>query len=326
MVESSSKLTSSGTVLGTPAYMSPEQGTGSVIDHRSDIYSLGIILYEAVTGRVPYNAETPIAIVFKHIQDPLPSARKLNPELPESVELILLKALAKKPEDRYQNMEAFLQAIQMAFSDTSPMEATSPQKNRGEPTAQVKMKIKQEAKETALQKIPKQKEKAGMDVSNQAIVLSARRRRLLRRVVITVVILGGLLFGINAAISLAKSRGALVTELPVVTTSSRINNLRTSTNANATETTTIFSKGQDVYVRFGLNKVQAGTTFETKWYYRINIFGKRAYFLFTSLVYNTKADDFNVHFFLNKPDTQGDYQVDIYMNGTLVGRQVFSVQ
>jgi len=119
MAESSTKITTSGTVMGTPAYMSPEQGAGSNIDHRSDIYSLGIILYEMVTGRVPYTAETPVAIVFKHIQDPLPSARKLNPNLPESVELVLLKALAKNPDDRYQNAEDFAQAIQRALPETA---------------------------------------------------------------------------------------------------------------------------------------------------------------------------------------------------------------
>ena len=118
MAEASTKITTSGTVMGTPAYMSPEQGAGSDIDHRSDIYSLGIMFYEMVTGRVPYTAETPVAIVFKHIQDPLPSARKLNPNLPEAVELVLLKALAKNPDDRYQTADDFGQAIQRAISDT----------------------------------------------------------------------------------------------------------------------------------------------------------------------------------------------------------------
>ena len=117
MAEASTKITSSGTVMGTPAYMSPEQGTGSNLDQRSDIYSLGIILYEMVTGRVPYTAETPVAVVFKHIQDPLPSARKLNPDLPESVELVLLKALAKSPDDRYQTADDFVRAIQRAIPE-----------------------------------------------------------------------------------------------------------------------------------------------------------------------------------------------------------------
>lgn len=129
MAESASKITTSGTVMGTPAYMSPEQGAGSTIDHRSDIYSLGIIFYELVTGRVPYVAETPIALVFKHIQDPLPSARKLNPNLPEAVELVLLKALAKQPEDRYQTAEDFVQAIQRAIPESISPDAGIPQKS-----------------------------------------------------------------------------------------------------------------------------------------------------------------------------------------------------
>jgi len=115
MAESATKITSSGAVMGTPAYMAPEQGAGANIDHRCDIYSLGIILYEMVTGRVPYTAETPVAVVFKHIQDPLPSARKLNPNLPESVELVLLKVLAKNPDDRYQKAEDFVLGIQKAL-------------------------------------------------------------------------------------------------------------------------------------------------------------------------------------------------------------------
>jgi serine/threonine protein kinase len=119
MAVATSMLTSSGAIMGTPAYMSPEQGTGGVVDGRSDIYSLGIILYEMVTGRVPYSAETPIAIVFKHIQDALPPARNFAPDLPEALELVLLKSLAKRPEDRYQTTDEFIHAIQEAIPFTS---------------------------------------------------------------------------------------------------------------------------------------------------------------------------------------------------------------
>lgn len=122
MAESSAKITSSGAIMGTPAYMAPEQGSGSNVDHRSDLYALGVILYELVTGRVPYTAETPIAIVFKHISDPLPSARKLNPMLSEAVELVLYKALAKNPDDRYQTAESFVQGFQAAISDDAKKE------------------------------------------------------------------------------------------------------------------------------------------------------------------------------------------------------------
>ena len=130
MAEASTKITSSSTVLGTPAYMSPEQGTGSNLDQRSDIYSLGIILYEMVTGRVPFTAETPVAVVFKHIQDPLPSARKINPDLPESVELVLLKALEKNPADRYQTAEEFVHAMQTAITEDGRSEKPVSQVSR----------------------------------------------------------------------------------------------------------------------------------------------------------------------------------------------------
>lgn len=119
MAIATSMLTSSGAIMGTPAYMSPEQGTGGTVDGRSDIYSLGVILYEMVTGRVPYSAETPIAIVFKHIQDPLPPARIFASDLPEALEMVLLKSLAKRPEDRYQTTDEFIHAVQEAIPYTS---------------------------------------------------------------------------------------------------------------------------------------------------------------------------------------------------------------
>jgi serine/threonine protein kinase len=128
MVETGEKLTTSGAIMGTPAYMSPEQGTGSGVDQRSDIYSLGIILYEMVTGRVPYTAETPIAVVFKHIQDPLPSARNFNPNVSEALELVLLKCLAKNPEERYQTADAFVQAVQRVISENPAADKTLSQK------------------------------------------------------------------------------------------------------------------------------------------------------------------------------------------------------
>jgi hypothetical protein len=114
MVEASVNLTASGTILGTPAYMSPEQGSGRKIDARSDIYSLGIILYEMATGRVPYRAETPLAVVFMHASAPLPLPRSLNPGLPEAVERVILKALAKNPDDRYQTAEELMAALNHA--------------------------------------------------------------------------------------------------------------------------------------------------------------------------------------------------------------------
>ena len=119
MVEGTAVLTASGAIMGTPAYMSPEQGLGQKLDGRSDIYSLGVILYEMASGHTPYSAETPMAVVIKHINDPLPPPRTVNPALPEAVERVILKALAKQPQDRYETAGNFVRALQSAIPDTA---------------------------------------------------------------------------------------------------------------------------------------------------------------------------------------------------------------
>ncbi len=110
MIEGSVALTGSGVGVGTPAYMSPEQGRGETVDVRADIYSLGVVLYEMLTGRVPFEAETPMAVVIKHITDPLPLPRSINPQLPEAIERVILKALAKDPADRFVSTLALADA------------------------------------------------------------------------------------------------------------------------------------------------------------------------------------------------------------------------
>ncbi|NDJ84393.1 MAG: protein kinase [Chloroflexi bacterium] len=105
-------LTVSGTMIGTPAYMCPEAGRGESVDSRGDIYSLGIVLFEMLTGRVPFDADTPFAVVMKHVNEPLPPLSQVRPGLPDSIERLLLKALAKDPDERFQTAEEFKQAIQ----------------------------------------------------------------------------------------------------------------------------------------------------------------------------------------------------------------------
>ncbi|MCP4423601.1 MAG: protein kinase [Chloroflexi bacterium] len=114
MVESSSHLTQTGGILGTPAYMSPEQGLGKKIDSRSDIYSLGVVLYQMAIGRLPYQAETPMAVVIKHIHDPLPPPSQFNPDIPEALELVILKSLAKNSEDRFASAGEMVKTLQSA--------------------------------------------------------------------------------------------------------------------------------------------------------------------------------------------------------------------
>ncbi len=96
------RLTATGVAVGTPAYMSPEQGQGESGDPRSDLYSLGIMLYECLTGQVPFDGDTSVAIMLKHISQPVPALRKIRPDLPLALEEVVNKALAKDPGQRYQ--------------------------------------------------------------------------------------------------------------------------------------------------------------------------------------------------------------------------------
>jgi len=118
LLESASpRLTQTDAIMGTPAYISPEQAQATPVDQRSDIYSLGIILYEMVTGRVPYVAETPLAVILKHVSDPLPPPSSLKPDVSEAVENVVLKALAKNPNDRYPSVADFLNAWKKALDN-----------------------------------------------------------------------------------------------------------------------------------------------------------------------------------------------------------------
>jgi tRNA A-37 threonylcarbamoyl transferase component Bud32 len=120
--EQAVNLTSSGVGLGTPEYMSPEQVMGSVVDGRSDVYSLGTVLYEMVTGRTPYKADTPMAIAIKQVNDPLPRPRQYVPSLPAQVEQVIFKALGKQADDRYLEMGAFAAALEK-MAENAPADA-----------------------------------------------------------------------------------------------------------------------------------------------------------------------------------------------------------
>ena len=112
ILEGADNLTVTGGLVGTPKYISPEQGMGQDVDGRSDLYSLGVVLYEMATGRVPYDAETPVAVVVKHIRDPLPLPRTVNAEMPEALERVILRALHKEPSDRFATAAAMIEMIE----------------------------------------------------------------------------------------------------------------------------------------------------------------------------------------------------------------------
>lgn len=142
LLESASpRLTQTDAILGTPAYISPEQAAATSVDQRSDIYSLGIILYEMVTGRVPFTADTPLAVIVKHLNDPLPLPSAIKPDISPAIEQVILRALAKHPDDRFETVAEFASAWKRALaqaetinnSATEVMEVTAPPPTQGKP-------------------------------------------------------------------------------------------------------------------------------------------------------------------------------------------------
>ncbi|MBM2811202.1 MAG: hypothetical protein HW416_1961 [Chloroflexi bacterium] len=107
-------LTQAGMVLGTPEYMSPEQALGKTLDARADVYSMSVVLFQLLTGTVPYSAETPLATLLAHVHSPLPAPRVLNASLSEEVEAVLIKGLAKDPNERYATAGELAQALALA--------------------------------------------------------------------------------------------------------------------------------------------------------------------------------------------------------------------
>jgi serine/threonine-protein kinase len=120
MAQSGESTLSQDMMIGTPQYMSPEQAKGEKVDERTDIYSLGVVLFEMLTGRVPFSADTPYAVVHDHIYTPLPLPTTIKSDISPALERVLLKALAKEKDDRYQKVTE----LALAFED-AVVEATS---------------------------------------------------------------------------------------------------------------------------------------------------------------------------------------------------------
>src|SRR5690606_19901655 len=99
-------LTQTGSVMGTATYFSPEQAQGHNVEGRSDLYSLGVVMYEMAHGKPPFVADSPIAVAYKHVQETPESLRTLHPEIPEPYEAIVMRLLAKDPDERYPDADA----------------------------------------------------------------------------------------------------------------------------------------------------------------------------------------------------------------------------
>jgi len=122
-------LTMSGMIVGTPLYMSPEQSEARETDHRSDIYSLGVMFYQLLTGSPPYTAGTPVAILLQHVREPIPDLRQAAPGVPPALAAIVTRMMAKKPEERYQSCAEVARDID-AFLTPRARVAASPKAAR----------------------------------------------------------------------------------------------------------------------------------------------------------------------------------------------------
>jgi len=117
MALNSNELTQTNSVMGSVHYLPPEQANGSGATIKSDIYSLGILMYELLTGKIPFKGENAVEIAIKQMKEPIPSVRKINPDIPQSIENIVIKACAKNPKNRYDNVREMYDDIKNALSE-----------------------------------------------------------------------------------------------------------------------------------------------------------------------------------------------------------------
>ena len=146
----STQLTQTNSVMGTVHYLPPEQAQGKGSTIKSDIYSMGIMMYELLTGLVPYKGDNAVEIALKHLKEPVPSIRKVDPSIPQSIENIIIKATAKNPKNRYSDARSMHEDLKTALDDSRKDEKKYVYKypeNDAEETKKIESEIKAVKKE-----------------------------------------------------------------------------------------------------------------------------------------------------------------------------------
>jgi serine/threonine protein kinase len=162
------KITRTGTVCGSPTYMSPEQCDDNNVDHRSDIYSLGVVFYETITGKVPFSSGDIYQVMTMHVKEPPPRLQQMRPDVtyPPYIEAVLDKALAKKPEARYQSVEEFWDALQgkgasVGFGDPSRTTVQNPGRGGGQVSVETPKITEEEVKSVVARALQKRMQAEG---------------------------------------------------------------------------------------------------------------------------------------------------------------------
>ncbi|HNB37007.1 MAG TPA: protein kinase [Anaerolineales bacterium] len=157
--EASGNMTGSA-IIGTPAYMAPEQASGDNIDGRADIYALGVILYEMVTGKQPYQADTPLGLAIKHITEPVPRILDANPELPTWMEKVISTAMAKDPDERFSTAVELAETIKAFLRGETPPEPKTNNTIKASPFNKTATTTKKQQVQEELAAQPKPKRKS----------------------------------------------------------------------------------------------------------------------------------------------------------------------